>query len=112
MLKTSSGRTIDRLARYVGIQTNNVAEYEGLILALERARALGARTVEVRADSMLVVMQMKGEWKLKHPGLKPLWARAQAIAKGFEGVSYKHIPREMNGDADEMSNVAIDEKRA
>jgi ribonuclease HI len=99
-----------RFGRFLGVQTNNVAEYQGVILGLERALEAGVRDVEVRADSMLAMMQLKGEWKLKHEGLKPYFEKARALAARFERIAFRHIPREQNAAADEMSNRAIDER--
>jgi ribonuclease HI len=99
-----------RFGRFLGVQTNNVAEYQGVILGLERALEAGVREVEVRADSMLAMMQLKGEWKLKHEGLKPHFEKARALAARFERIAFRHIPREQNAAADEMSNRAIDER--
>ena len=99
-----------RFGRFLGVQTNNVAEYQGVILGLERALEAGVREVEVRADSMLAMMQLKGEWKLKHEGLKPYFEKARALAVRFERIAFRHIPREQNAAADEMSNRAIDER--
>jgi ribonuclease HI len=104
------GHPTQRFGRFLGVQTNNVAEYQGVILGLERALAAGVREVEVRADSMLAMMQLKGEWKLKHEGLKPHFEKARQLAARFDRISFKHIPREQNAAADEMSNRAIDER--
>lgn len=109
VLVLGQGRTV-RLGRFLGVQTNNVAEYQGVIIGLERALELGIREVDVRADSMLAMMQLKGEWKLKHEGLRPLFQRARELVSQFDRVTFTHIPREQNGAADEMSNRAIDEK--
>ena len=109
VLVLEGGRQV-RLGRYLGVQTNNVAEYQGVILGLEKAAELGVRELDVKADSMLAIMQLRGEWKLKNEGLKPLFSRARELAGRFERVRYAHIPREQNAAADEMSNRAIDEK--
>jgi len=99
-----------RLGRYLGRQTNNVAEYQGLLLGLQHAQELGYRAVEVRADSQLLIRQLKGEYAVRHAGLKPLHAEALRLLRGFEKVDLKHVPREENSLADEMSNRAIDEE--
>jgi ribonuclease HI len=88
--------------------TNNVAEYQGVIAGLRRARALGARRVRVRADSLLVVNQQTGRWKVKNAGLRPLWAEAARLARGFERVTWEHVPRERNRRADALANLAMD----
>ncbi|HEY5489342.1 MAG TPA: ribonuclease HI family protein [Candidatus Limnocylindrales bacterium] len=100
------------IARPLGIQTNNYAEYHGVILALERAGALGAREVDLVLDSMLIVEQLSGRWKVKHPAIKPLAARAQALLAGFERWSIRHERRENNKQADAMANLALDDPRA
>ena len=100
------------IARPLGIQTNNYAEYHGVILALEKATALGAREVDLVLDSMLIVEQLSGRWKGKHPAIKPLAARAHALLAGFERWSIRHERRENNTQADAMANLALDDPRA
>ena len=112
VLIDADGNVIARLGRYLGKQTNNVAEYQGLILGLEHARQLGFRNVEVRADSQLLVRQLKGEYAVKHAGLKPLHAEAIRLLRSFEHADVQHVPREENALADAMSNRAIDEEMA
>lgn len=92
----------------IGRATNNVAEYRGLIAGLEAATELGAAEVAVSMDSKLVVEQMSGRWKVKHPDLIPLQRRAAELAAGFERVSYAWIPRERNSHADRLANEAMD----
>ena len=92
----------------IGITTNNVAEYRGLIAGLEEARRLGAAEVEVRMDSKLVVEQMAGRWKVKHPGLAELHQQARALASTFGFVRFSWIPREQNKHADRLANEAMD----
>jgi len=104
------GRVVERLGKYLGKQTNNVAEYRGLILGLRRAAELGADELEVVADSELIIRQLTGIYRVKSPVLKELHAEAMALLKGFRKVKLKHIPREDNVEADEMSNRAIDER--
>jgi ribonuclease HI len=110
VLLDGEGRVLARLGKYLGRQTNNVAEYEGLLLGLGRARALGARSIEVRADSLLLVKQLQGEYAVKNAALKELHARARELLRGFDRVDIRHVPREENALADEMSNRAIDER--
>jgi ribonuclease HI len=112
VITDESGRVLDELSRFLGRQTNNFAEYQGLLLGLDRAAALGAREVDVYADSELIVRQMKGEYRVKHPGLRPLHEEARRRVAGFDAVNFIHIPREMNAGADAMSNRAIDERSA
>ena len=95
-------------AASLGITTNNVAEYSGLIAGLEAARELGATTVTARMDSKLVVEQMSGRWKVKHPDMKPLAQRATALVAGFEQVDFEWVPRAENSHADRLANEAMD----
>jgi broad specificity phosphatase PhoE/ribonuclease HI len=92
----------------LGTATNNVAEYRGLIAALTAAGEVGAREVDVRMDSKLVVEQMSGRWKVKHPDMIPLNREAAALARGFDRVTYQWIPRNQNSHADRLANEAMD----
>jgi ribonuclease H / adenosylcobalamin/alpha-ribazole phosphatase len=92
----------------IGRATNNIAEYRGLIAGLEEAAKLHATEVAVSMDSKLVVEQMSGRWKVKHPDLAELHAQARALAQGFERVSYTWIPRAENSHADRLANEAMD----
>ncbi|WP_063011137.1 bifunctional RNase H/acid phosphatase [Nocardia nova] len=94
---------------YLGVTTNNVAEYRGLIAGLAAAAELGARTVEVRMDSKLVVEQMSGRWKVKHAAMIPLAERARQLVAGFDRVGFQWIPREQNSHADRLANEAMDD---
>ena len=87
-----------------------MAEYTGLILGLKRAKAMGLRELEVLADSELLVKQLSGEYAVKADHLAPLHAEAKALLQAFDQIEVRHIPREENGAADEMSNRAIDEE--
>ena len=92
----------------IGIATNNVAEYRGLIAGLEEAVKVGATDVDVRMDSKLVVEQMSGRWKVKHPDLRVLIEQATAVAKKFDSIDYAWIPRAENSHADRLANEAMD----
>jgi len=92
----------------IGVATSNVAEYKAVIAGLEAAREFGARSVRVRADSMLVIRQLEGAWKVKHAGLKPLHAEARALLADWEHVDLAHVRREENVDADLLVNAALD----
>ncbi|MFC9995963.1 bifunctional RNase H/acid phosphatase [Nocardia sp. NPDC127526] len=94
---------------FLGVTTNNVAEYRGLIAGLEAAAELGAREVSVRMDSKLVVEQMSGRWKIKHEAMIPLAERARQLVAGFDRVSYAWIPRKENSYADRLANEAMDD---
>ena len=110
VIMDAGGAVLARLGRYLGRQTNNVAEYQGLLLGLRHAQELGAREVEVRADSELMIKQLRGEYQVKNAALKPLHAEALRLLRTFEAFDLQHVPREQNALADEMSNRAIDEQ--
>ena len=93
----------------LGIATNNVAEYNGLLAALEWAVENGESVVNIKADSELLVKQMRGEYKVKHPGLQPLVARARVLVGQLDRVTFVHVRREHNKDADRLSNLGMDE---
>jgi broad specificity phosphatase PhoE/ribonuclease HI len=94
--------------QFIGHTTNNVAEYRGLIAGLEEARRLGATEVAVSMDSKLIVEQMAGRWKVKHPGMAELHQQARALASTFDAVTFSWIPRERNTHADRLANEAMD----
>jgi ribonuclease HI len=92
----------------LGETTNNIAEYTALLRALERALRLGGRRLVVQSDSELMVKQMNGAYKVKHPGLQPLFAEANALTRQFDSVAFRHIRREENKHADQLCNAALD----
>lgn len=96
----------------LGIATNNVAEYQGLIAGLRAALVLGADEVDVRMDSKLVVEQMSGRWKIKHPAMQPLAREAGEVAREIGTVRYSWIPRARNTRADRLANLAMDAQAA
>ncbi len=110
VLVEPSGQVVDRIGKYLGVQTNNFAEYMGLLLGLRRAKELGVREVEVFADSELMIRQLGGRYQVKSPTLRPLYEEALRLLNTFVRVKLVHVPREMNAAADEMSNRAIDER--
>jgi ribonuclease HI len=114
VVRDEKGKTVGTVSKFLGHQTNNFAEYEAVISAFEileklvpQAKRKGAEVV-VKMDSMLVVKQMMGEWKVKHPNMKPQHARLRALEEKFGKVSFAHIYREENGDADALANEAMD----
>jgi probable phosphoglycerate mutase len=108
VIDAATGETLAERAEYIGVATNNVAEYRGLVAGLEAARELDAAArVRVRMDSKLVVEQMSGRWKIKHPDMKPLAARAARILPASQ-VTYEWMPRERNKHADRLANEAMD----
>jgi ribonuclease HI len=96
--------------RYIGEATNNVAEYKALLLGLELARSLGATEVKVINDSELVARQIGGQYKVKHAGLKPLFAEASAALREFDRWSVESVPRAKNERADALVNEALDQR--
>lgn len=110
VLVEPSGQVVDRIGKFLGTQTNNFAEYMGLLIGLRRARELSVREVEVFADSELMLRQLGGRYQVKSASLRPLYEEALSLFNDFERVKLVHVPREMNRAADEMSNRAIDER--
>ena len=104
------GTQIADLYGYLGRATNNVAEYQALLHALRWALARGSRRARIFSDSELVVRQVAGSYRVKHPGLRPLVQEAQALLRRFEDVRVSHVPREQNREADSLANRALDEK--
>jgi ribonuclease HI len=103
-----SGGWTEGHAGYLGRATNNVAEYNGLIEALRLALARGATEVDLRADSELIVKQLNGVYRVKHPDLKPLFAEARRMIGRLEAFRIRHVRREQNRDADRLVNEALD----
>jgi ribonuclease HI len=99
---------IASVSECIGVTTNNVAEYRALIAGLEAVAHLRARIMRVRADSLLVIKQLRGEWKVKHVNIKPLHAEARALLAEYEIVDLQHVPREENTEADALVNQALD----
>ncbi len=108
-IEDTEGNLIEELHGALGIATNNVAEYNGLLAALRWAVEHGHRDVQIRADSELLVKQMRGEYKVKNPGLQPLAARARLLMMELGKVTFEHVRRELNTEADRLSNIAMDE---
>ena len=106
----AKGVAVASLYGYIGRATNNVAEYQALIHALRYAHARGAKRVFVRSDSQLVVRQMAGEYKVKHPDMQALHREAKALFDQFGEARIAHVPREENREADRLANRALDLK--
>jgi ribonuclease HI len=104
------GRVLLELGEALPPTTNNVAEYTAVIRALERATAMGARRVQVRMDSQLVVRQLNGQYKVKHPDMLPLYRRVLELIQPLDEVTFAHVPREMNTEADRLANAALDNR--
>ena len=110
VLSSPEGETVETISEYIGETTNNQAEYRAVIAGLEKAKALGAAEVECVLDSELVVKQLNGEYKVKHPDLKPVFEQARRLALGFSKVQFRHVRREENKAADKLVNEALDKE--
>jgi probable phosphoglycerate mutase len=108
-IERPDGKLIEELAGSIGIATNNVAEYRGLLAALEWALARGHRDVRVRSDSLLLVQQMRGRYRVRNAGLQPLHARARVLADQIGHVAFEHVGRDRNAHADRLANAAMDD---
>ena len=107
-IEQADGTLVEEFGASIGVATNNVAEYRGLLAALDWARAHGCTRLHVRSDSLLLVQQMLGNYKVKHPGLQPLSAKARLLAHEIGRVTFEHVRREANADADRLANEAMD----
>ena len=102
------GRVFAEIAEGIGVATNNVAEYRAAIAALERAAELGARRLQLRSDSRLLIEQLTGKWRVKNPTLIRLHTQARKLLASFDEVSFEHVPRELNKHADRLANRGVD----
>jgi ribonuclease HI len=109
VVRDAKGEVVARLKKYIGQNTNNVAEYYGLIAALDYAQAHGIRALRIASDSELLVKQMRGQYKVKSGDLRPLFERARKMAQGLESFRIDHVYREQNREADALVNQALDE---
>ncbi len=109
VLFAADGTVLVEVGRYLGIATNNVAEWTGLLAGLEAARDLGLHSLAIRLDSELVVKQLRGEYRVKHPGLQPLYQRVKAVLRAFSHVDVRHVPRNQNKYADAVVNRVLDQ---
>jgi ribonuclease HI len=107
-LQKPNGDEVDSISEAIGITTNNEAEYRALVAGLTCALEMGCTEIEVRADSQLIVRQVMGQYKVKHPNLKEFWREALVLKDRFKRFSIHHIPREENSRADELANQALD----
>ena len=103
------GTVVAELYSFVGQTTNNIAEYRGLLAALEWAVERDLQTLHVRSDSELLVKQLRGEYRVKNPGLQPLYQDACRLVRRIGHVTFEHVRREMNKHADRLANLAMDE---
>jgi ribonuclease HI len=109
VVRDGKGEIVARLKKYIGHNTNNVAEYFALIAALDYAQTHGIRALRVECDSELVVKQMRGQYKVKNGDLRPLFERAKKMSQGLESFRIDHVRRERNREADALVNQALDE---
>ena len=111
VLEDEGGEVLDARGKAIGVATNNVAEYSALLAGLRRAAELGVTDLEVVSDSELMVKQMRGEYRVKHAGLRVLWEEAAALARPFSSIRYTAVRREHNELADRLVNEALDAAR-
>jgi len=109
VIRDPRGEIVARLKKYIGRTTNNVAEYYGLIAALDYAQSNNIRALHVESDSELLVKQMRGQYKVKSADLQPLFERAQKMLQSFASFQIRHVYREQNREADALANQAMDE---
>ncbi len=109
VIRDPRGEVVAKLKKYIGRSTNNVAEYYGLIAALDYAQSHGIRALRVESDSELLVKQMRGQYKVKSAELRPLFERARKMAQSFDSFRIDHVYREKNAEADALANEALDE---
>ena len=110
-VEQEDGTLVHEFSASIGVATNNVAEYRGLLAALDWARTHGHTALHVRSDSLLLVQQMRGIFKVKNAGLQPLHAKARLLAHGIGRVTYEHVRRESNAHADRLANAAMDDAK-
>ncbi len=103
------GAVVKELSRYLGRTTNNVAEYQGLLMGLEELIRMGKKRISVRSDSQLLVRQLNGQYRVKDEKLKPLFERAMMLLRRFDSFRIIHVPRELNKAADRLANQSIDD---
>ena len=108
VVSSPDGEVLDRAGELLGVATNNVAEYRGLLLGVRRAAELGATEVEVVNDSELIAKQVNGKYKVKHPDMKPLYAESMAALAGFDRWTVRTVPRAQNAAADAVVNATLD----
>jgi ribonuclease HI len=110
VLLDDAGDLIEEAYAYLGVKTNNVAEWTALLLGLEAAAKRGIRRLAIRLDSELVVKQLRGEYRVKHPDLQPLHRRAVVLLRAFDYIDLRHVPRKQNAVADRLVNRVLDQE--
>ena len=109
LIRSDKGEAVARISQKIGRATNNQAEYRALITALEEAIRLGGEQVEIRMDSQLVVRQVRGQYRVKSPSIKPLYQQVITLLSKLTGFTITHIPRRQNQEADSLANKALDQ---
>jgi ribonuclease HI len=109
VIRDGRGEIVAKLKKYIGRMTSNVAEYYGLIAALDYAQSHSVRAIRVESDSELLVKQMRGQYRVKSEDLRPLFERAKKMSQGFDSFRIEHVYREQNREADALANEALDE---
>jgi ribonuclease HI len=109
VITDADGNVLAELSEGIGVSTNNVAEYRGLLAALQWARDHGHTRLHVRSDSLLIVQQMVGNYRVKHAGLLPLYRQARHLVAQIGEVTFEHVRRELNKEADRLSNLGMDQ---
>jgi len=110
VVRAQDGTPLVTLGRFIGRATNNVAEYRALITAMQEAKKLGAKKILIKGDSELIIKQMKGEYRVKHPDMKTLYEEAQSLLSQFDHAKIEHNLRDKNTLADKLANLAMDRK--
>ncbi|MBI4497405.1 MAG: ribonuclease HI family protein [Chloroflexi bacterium] len=108
VIRNGAGNVLAEVSQAIGVGTNNQAEYRALIAGLEAAAHLGAQEIAIRMDSELVVRQLQGRYRVRHPGLIPLNEQVRRLLTHFAHVEVAHVPREQNREADALANRALD----
>src|SRR5215475_9412745 len=111
VVRSQDGTPLVTLGRFIGRATNNVAEYRALITAMEEALKLGAKNIVIRGDSELIIKQMRGEYRVKHPDMKVLYEEAQDLINQFDHAKIEHNLRHKNELADKLANMAMDRRQ-
>jgi len=110
VVRAADGTPLVTLGRFIGFATNNVAEYHALLTGLRRCQELGGRNLLVRGDSELIIKQMRGEYRVRHPDLRPLYEQARDLLGRFDSVKLEHNHRHKNHLADRLANLAMDRR--
>jgi ribonuclease HI len=110
IIKDETGRRLETIGKFLGVTTNNQAEYQALIAGLEAVQRYQPESVTVHSDSELMVRQMSGQYRVRHPEILPLYLRAMELAAALPEVTFRNVPREKNRAADQVANVAIDSR--